>query len=453
MPTLTLKQFTLGIGVLVVSGCATYGTISNTAHIKPDVASTYSIENIASKHSVDEISLVLAFSGGGTRAAALAYGALEELRDTTIMVNGQPRRMLDEVDVISSVSGGSFTSAYYGLNGDDTFKDFERVFLRTDVDSHLIRGLFSPARWFSSSGRTEMAVQYYDEKVFRGATFSDLQNRNGPLILLNASDLGHGVRFSFVQEYFSLLCSDISTFSIARAVTASSSVPILFNPIVLENHKNCEMTDQKLLELAEKNAADSPQMTQVIQGLESYFDKEQRRYIHLVDGGITDNLGLRAIYEVIEVSGGANAFLKRINRKPASRIAVISINASTGADPNLDLSAKQPTLEDTVKAVTRVQLQRYNTATLELMQQSIKRWAGELSTRNNPIKSYFITASFKGVQDPEKRLFFNRIPTRFTLTDEQVDELITAGHELLRNNTEYQRLIADMGEAVPTGIE
>jgi len=440
------KILTLSFGVLLLSGCATYGVISNDAvTAESDSPSTYSIKNIASKHSVGEVSLILAFSGGGTRAAALAYGALEELRDTTIIVNGQSRRLLDEVDVISSVSGGSFTSAYYGLNGDRTFKDFEQVFLRNDVDSHLVSGLFSPRRWFSTSGRTEMAIQLYEDHVFHGATFADLERRNGPLILLNASDLGHGVRFSFVQEYFDLLCSNISSFSVARAVTASSSVPVLFNPVVLENHKGCKMDDQALLQAAEQHAADSPQMTQVIQGLESYFDKDNRHYIHLVDGGITDNLGLRAIYEVIEVAGGASAFLKRINRKPVRRFAIISVNASTGADPDLDLSSKQPTLEDTIKAVTRVQLQRYNSATLELIQGSIKRWAGELSTSDKPIKSYFAQVSFKGVKDPEKRQFFNRIPTRFTLTDEEVDELIIAGHELLRNNPEYQRLIADMG--------
>jgi len=440
-----LKLLTLGFGVLLLSGCATYGMITNTSQTEPSLSSTYSIKNIASKHPVGEVSLVLAFSGGGTRAAALAYGALEELRDTTFMVDGQSRRMLDEVDVISSVSGGSFTSAYYSLNGDATFADFERVFLRAHVDNHLIRGLFNPGRWFSSTGRTEMAIQFYEDNVFQGATFDDMQRNTGPMILINASDLAHGVRFSFVQEYFSLLCSNISSFSVARAVTASSSVPVLFNPVVLANHKGCKTDDQALLMTAEKHAADSPQMTQVIQGLESYFDKDNRHYIHLVDGGITDNLGLRAIYEVIEVAGGASAFLKRINRKPVRRFAIISVNASTGADPDLDLSAKQPTLEDTIKAVTRVQLQRYNSATLELLQHSIKRWAGELSTPDNQIKSYFAQVSFKGVKDPEKRRFFNRIPTRFTLTDEEVDELIIAGHELLRNNPEYQRLITDMG--------
>ncbi len=89
---------------------------------------------------------MLAFSGGGTRAAALAYGILEELRDTTVVIDGQPRRLLDEVDTISSVSGGSFTSAYYGLYGERTFEDFKDEFLTQNIEHKLVRGLLNPLR-------------------------------------------------------------------------------------------------------------------------------------------------------------------------------------------------------------------------------------------------------------------------------------------------------------------
>jgi len=153
----------------------------------------------------------------------LAYGVLEELRDTKVVVDGQPRRLLDEIDLISSVSGGSFTAAYYGLNGDRVFDDFEDRFLRRNIQGQLIRGLLNPLEWLSSAGRTEMAIKLYEEEVFAGATFDDMKREGSPLVLINASDLGYGVRFSFVQDYFNLLCSDISTFPVARAVTASSS--------------------------------------------------------------------------------------------------------------------------------------------------------------------------------------------------------------------------------------
>src|SRR5689334_3986446 len=50
--------------------------------------------------------VILAFSGGGTRAAAFAYGVLETLRDVRVATSGgRTIRLLDEVDVITGVSG------------------------------------------------------------------------------------------------------------------------------------------------------------------------------------------------------------------------------------------------------------------------------------------------------------------------------------------------------------
>ena len=106
-----LKLFTIGFGLLLLSGCASYGVIDNAPLTESTATDAYSIKNRSGKRGSGDILLTLAFSGGGTRAAALAYGVLEELRDTTVMIDGQPRRLLDEVDTISSVSGGSFTSA------------------------------------------------------------------------------------------------------------------------------------------------------------------------------------------------------------------------------------------------------------------------------------------------------------------------------------------------------
>jgi NTE family protein len=293
-----LKLYAAGIGLLLLSGCASYGVIDNTVlTTELESAQPYSMREIHGRGSSEDIGLVLAFSGGGTRAAALAYGVLEELRDTTVMIDGQPRRLLDEVDTISSVSGGSFTSAYYGLYGERTFEDFKEVFLTQDIEHELLLGLFNPLRWFSPEGRTEMAVDLYDEKIFHGATFADMQRAGGPLTLINASDLAYGVRFSFVQEYFDLLCSDINTFPVARAVTASSAVPILFPPVVLKDYYDCPLVGKPdWLERSAELTANNPAMGQIIRGLETYYDQDNRKYAHFVDGGITDNLGLRAVY-------------------------------------------------------------------------------------------------------------------------------------------------------------
>jgi NTE family protein len=191
----------LGVA-LVISACTTYGMVENKPLLRIEHNIGYSLGEFTrslNRHT-DELTLAVAFSGGGTRAAALSYGVMQELRATRVRLNGREQSLLDAISVISSVSGGSFTSAYYGLHGDRIFVDFEERFLRRDVEGALLRGLMNPLRWFSSRGRTEMAVDYYQQSLFGDATFADMIRKDAPLILINTSDLSSGARFSFVQN-------------------------------------------------------------------------------------------------------------------------------------------------------------------------------------------------------------------------------------------------------------
>ena len=431
--------------LLLIAGCASYGVVQNSARPMSEPAESYSLLTWNKKQENEDISFLVAFSGGGTRAAALSYGVLQELRDTTVVIEGEPKRLLDEIDVISSVSGGSFTAAYYGLHGNGIFEDFEDLFLRRNVQDELLKALFNPLLWFSSTGRTELAVQNYQETIFRGATYADMIREDHPIIVINASDLGYGVRFSFIQEYFNLLCSDLQSFPVARAVAASSAVPVLFNPVVVENFATCDNTKPAWLVAAEKRGASEPQMSMLAHGLASYLDKDKRKYAHFVDGGITDNLGLRAIYDIVELAGGARGFMKIRQQQPPRYIVILVVNAATNPEPVMDLTNKQPTLEETINAMSDVQLHRYNATTLELMQESLASWAQELSTPERPVKHYFIQLSFEHIQETDTRLFFNQMPTSFSLSDEQADKAIKAGHLLLRMNPDYQSLLAELG--------
>jgi len=72
-----------------------------------------------------------------------------------------------------------------------------------------------------------------------------------------------------------------------------------------------------------------------------------------------------------------------------------------------------------------------------------------LSTPDNPFTAYNVRVELMDILHPDDRSFFNQIPTSFSLSDEQVDRLIEAGRELLRNNPNYQRLLADLGGVQP----
>ena len=156
--------------LLSLAGCATTGLITNAPIDAPLPTHERKITTGMEGQRVDTAFFYVAMSGGGTRAAAFSYGVLQELRDTTFQRDGREIRLIDEIDYISSVSGGSFTAAYYALFGDRMFEDYETVFLRQNVQKTLIGSILNPFNWlralFTGFNRTETAIDYYDRNIF-----------------------------------------------------------------------------------------------------------------------------------------------------------------------------------------------------------------------------------------------------------------------------------------------
>ncbi len=430
---------------LWLSGCTTYGLAMNQPGSVRNWSATYSLRGFSESFVSSENALVLAFSGGGSRAAALSYGVMREL-EATPLPGAAGKTMLDEVNIISAVSGGSFTAAYYGLHGKGIFRDFEQVFLRQNLQSSLTRQLLSPVRWLVGEDRTEAAIRIYDDEIFKGADFRDMLRPDRPMILINASDLASGARFSFIQEYFSLLCSDINTFPVARAVAASSAVPVLFSPVILENHNTCNYNPrhQPWIERLRQRASSDPELRQLVNGLDSYQNRSRRRYAHFVDGGITDNLGLRAITDMMELAGGTKPLLDNLKLRPPKRLVILLVNAATKPEITMDLSTAQPSIRATISAMTDIQLHRYNTATIDRAKASLGQWVTQISSPQHTVKPYFIELDITTVPDAARLHFLNSIPTSFRLTGDQVDVLIQTGQTLLRTNAGFQRLMADI---------
>src|SRR5206468_3080514 len=222
--------------LFMLGGCATRPV--NPAITQADPSTGYRFET-RQAHAKDKDNLVvLAFSGGGTRAAAFSYGVLEFLKRTEIVgPKGNKVRLLDEVDVITGVSGGSFTALAYGLYGDKLFDIYEQSFLKRNVQGEIVARAFSPTYWgklgSTGWGRSELAAQLYDEILFNNATFGDLDRGNGPLILASATDISTGSRFVFTQRIFDVLCSNLNAVRLSRAAAASSAVPVVLSPITL----------------------------------------------------------------------------------------------------------------------------------------------------------------------------------------------------------------------------
>jgi len=442
--------------VLVVSaaGCATFRPANAPLkHIDPD--SGYRPERLIGERSIGDVAMVLAFSGGGTRAAALAYGVLLELRDTQIESGGETKRLLDEVDAISSVSGGSFTAAYYGLHGDGIFEDFEARFLKLDVERALLLRMLSPHNWIRLMtplyDRSEMAIDYYDAKIFDDATFADLAAAGGPLIEINATDLSAGTRFTFTQPQFDLICSDLTPLHLARAVTASSAVPVVFSPIALTNYaRKCDYERPAWLDDALASRMDSPRRYHIAKEMIYYLEAEAPHYLHLVDGGIADNLGVRGPLDSVIVEGGILKRLKDLDAARPQHLVFIVVDSSTDPDRTFVSLPGAPSLVAIMGSVTDTQLHRYNFETKDLLHESMQRWTRASAGGHAPMKVHMIDIAEYAIADEQDRAFFDKVPTSLSLDAETVDRLIAIGRRLLRDSVAYQGLLTDLG-AAPVG--
>lgn len=441
------------LAVAMLNGCTAIGKIeNNTVSQLPVGEQRYTVANHSKKHAPGDILFLLAFSGGGTRAAALSYGVMEELRDTHYQLNGKEVRLLDDVDRISSVSGGSFTSAYYGLFGDKIFEDFKDEFLYKDVQGDLSSQILNIVRLvgslFSTKSRTEVAIDYYDKHIFKGKTFADIQAAGGPLILINSTDLNSQSQFIFLQGQFDFLCSDLSQLKVARAVAASSAVPIIFPPILLERHDNCHFEKPEWLAAAEKKAeeSDDNRLSKSASALNFYLDENNPPYVTLLDGGITDNLGLRTILKTVSLAGGAKKTSQNLfnGRELPRHIVVVVVDASTSSETEIGKTTAMPSIGDTLSTVTDIQLHLYNTETNSLFKREVTQWAGALSTKEHPVTPYFIHLDVTDIQKKEDRLFFHQVPTSFSIEKYQADKLIELAKGMLRQEPEYQKLLDEI---------
>jgi NTE family protein len=290
--------------------------------------------------------------------------------------------------------------------------------------------------------RSQLAAEYYDEHLFKGATFADLQRGDGPEVLINATDLSTGSRFAFTQPFFDPICSDLASYRVALGVTASSAVPVLLTPVTLANRAGtCGYQAPPLPVPAAADDEAAARLRVVERNRASYLDRDRRAYIHLMDGGISDNLGLRGLYERVLLDGGIRNALRATGNVGVRDIAVISVNAQTEPAFRWDLQQISPSLPEVLDAVTSVQINRYNFETVALLRAAFERWTETLSLDGRPVRFHFVSVSFDDLRDEGQLRYFNELPTSFELSPEAVDRLRAAARALLQSSPEFQALL------------
>jgi NTE family protein len=449
----SLRTLLKWLGALVLAaalaGCATtrppLAESLRQAPATGPVGTEYRLDRLALQSgNSDSLAVILSFSGGGIRAAAFAYGVLKEFKSAPVLWNGARTTLFDEVDVVAGVSGGSVAAAYFAAFGDEIFKSFEPAFLKSDFQGGLLSSVRSPANAYRLSspwfGRSHLLAERLDETLFRGITYGDLAVRGTrPFLLVTATDLTQGTGFEFSQGQFDLLCSRLDRMPLALAVAASSAVPVVMSPVTLANK-------------AGKCAAPpAPAVNPRLTAADAYLDPEQRPFIHLIDGGLSDNLAVRGIIDAIAHAGGMAGALETSGLQGIRKLVIVSVNAEQGLNTALDRSDKVPTVAEVLDAIASATLARRSSESREILARGAARWRKELraaaragsSTLDLSVDLYVIEISLRDHSEPELRGELMAIPTSFSLPTEDVDKLIAAGGKILRESAEFVRLRKD----------
>ena len=190
-----------------------------------------------------------------------------------------------------------------------------------------------------------MAIDVYDKEVFGGATFADLAAREGPLLNINATDIGIGAVFTFIQPSFNVLCSDLSKLRVSQAVTASSAVPGIFAPLLLRNHAgSCGFPEPEWIRHALDHPVESRRKHHAARLAVSYLDSEVRPYVFLLDGGVADNIGARRIIADVTLEGGTRALSGSDDSELPEYMIFIIVNAQAGGRHEWDTKQSLPSL-------------------------------------------------------------------------------------------------------------
>ena len=453
MITRLLRAAACGIAALLLAACASTRPWIN----QPVADGAATRQQVAVGPAPRPIVAAVTLSGGGARAAAFGLGVLQELKATGFDLDGRETTLLDEVGLISGVSGGSILASYYAAFGDETFERFERDFLLVNFQTGLIRNMLAPSSLYHLTspwyGRSNV-LQEHLHTVLRGTTFGELRTRRPwPHLLVTATDLTTGAPFEFTPEQFALICSDLDSVSLSFAVAASSSVPLLLSPMTMRNYAgSCQQPDPPAHEpRAHRNL--SARYLRMI--ADSYRNAQQRPYIHLADGGLADNLAVRGLIDHTIASGSLHETFHSLPPNSVRRIVLVVVNSERDMADSIDESDRVPSMRQVLDSLIFGAGSRWTEETTEIVKDTARRAAEELraarGTDGSPFATdaeiFVINVRLRDLHDAQLRSALLHVPTAFEILPQHSRKLQEAGRELLRASPEFQRLRRSLGLA------
>jgi NTE family protein len=453
-----------GAVVLAVSACA--GSVDNAPINEPIARAADQGGWPLGPEQFGATVVGVAFSGGGMRASAFSYGVLSELDRYEMATDRGRTRMTDMIDLVSGVSGGSVTAAYFGLKGREGLPAFRSRFLERNAEQGFDTdiSLANVLRIVEDGGVNDRSrfPRWLDDNLFDGATFADLFARRRPLVWIAASDIYSRVPFVFEPITFSVLCSDLGNVRLSEAVAASAAVPGLFIPTNVENFgASC---GGKVPQWYQRGVAD-PTAPATLRASASAVmryrgDPERYRYIKLLDGGLTDNFGIHSL--AVARTNRDRPYMPMTAEQAVRVERFLFLVVDAGRDPagNWPRTLASPSGMELAGVVTDAAIDSgvykgydYFTTIMRDWQNDLRRWRcslsgdevvklrGSLSGWNCADLTFTVgRVSFEDA-GAELKERLDRVPTRFKLDPPTLETVISAGETALRNNAVFQSFI------------
>ena len=276
---------------------------------------------------------------------------------------------------------------------------------------------------------------------------------------MNATDMTHGLRIGFNQDAFDVICSDLSRFPVARAAAASSAVPMLLSPITMRNYAGtCGFKIPEGFEEILKGRAISERQLFLANNIAPFLDSQKKPYIHLVDGGVADNLGLRAVLDRVTPQRErlGNDQRDSNGKRPQGRLYCCECRNAAGYQVGQIGGYSSPGCDDVgllLDSDRAVQPRNHRSHQRKVL----RSWADEIKAQRckgeavstapgscGDIEFYVVEVKFDALKDEAERMHFKRLPTSFKMPAEEVDKLRDVAHRILVESEEFQRLLGDL---------
>lgn len=418
---------------------------------------------LESPAALDDLVIGLSFSGGGTRAAAFSFGVLQEMERTPL--RGAAASMIDRIDFVSGVSGGSVTAAYYGLKRRAALDDFRERFLLRNAEEGLTTTLSVGTLGRALGGGVNDSsgfTRWLDANLFQGATFADFREVGRPRVWINASDIYNRTPFVFGATAFAAICSDLRSYPVSNAVAASAAVPLAFAPAVVQAFPGqCNDPLPAWIVRAARDRNAPPMLGSFAKAITRYREG-QVPFIKLLDGGLVDNYGISGFTIARLSSDTPYGPLTPAQAVKIRRSLFLVVDAKAGISGDFVRSVEGPNGVELIKAAVDTTIDASVGASYSAFDRTMKDWQASLIKWRCSLSSaerarlgagpgwncrdlqFFVGRLGFDQLDPARAADLDGVPTRFQLPPEQVDAVISAGRDVLRTSTTFRAFAASL---------